>query len=264
MPEELEHNPEQDLESEDSRMSFWDHLAELRSCLVHSMAAILVLFIGAYYFAEDLLAFIKIPFDQAMPEGTKMIATAPVEMFWAYIKLAFVAAVVAGSPYIFYQLWRFISPGLYPRERRLAVPFLLLASGLFLGGTVFCFTLAFPFALNFLLGMATEDVVPMIKISEYLSFSLSLLMIFGLVFETPLLLIFLAKLGIINSGMLRKQRRYAVLGIFIVAAVVSPTPDAFNQTMLAIPLYLLYEASIYIISRLEKRKKARELAEDQG
>ncbi|MCA1989404.1 MAG: twin-arginine translocase subunit TatC, partial [Desulfarculus sp.] len=163
---------------------------------------------------------------------------------------------------IFYQLWKFISPGLYERERKMVWPFVIISSVLFISGAVFCYLVVFPFAFAFFMSLATSEIVPMLKVNEYLSFSSTLLFLFGLTFETPLVLFFMAKLGLVNARKLRKNRRYAILIIFIVAAVATPTPDVVTQCLMAAPLMLLYEFSILLIARAEKNKAQEEAAQE--
>lgn len=243
------------------KMPFLEHLEELRTRLVRCSFAILAFFVVAFCFKEQLYDILKRPLEPYLPAGAKLIYTSPAELFFTYMKISLLAGVVAASPIIFYQLWKFIAPGLYDKERRLVWPFVVTSSGLFISGAVFCYLVVFPFMFDFFMGLSTADIVPMLKVNEYLSFSSTMLLVFGLVFETPLVLVFLGKLGLVNAKMLRKQRRYAILTIFIVAAVVSPTPDAITQTLMALPLMVLYELSILLIARSEKAKARREAAE---
>lgn len=245
---------EQEEEREGSRMPFLEHLTELRTRLTRAGIAVFILFVAAFFFKEELYHFLKAPLAPHLPAGSKLIYTSPQELFFTYMKVSFLAAVVVASPVIFYQLWRFISPGLYEHERRLAWPFVIISSALFISGAVFCYLVVFPFAFAFFMSLATDEIVPMLKVNEYLSFSATLLFLFGITFETPLVLYFMAKLGVVNAAKLRKNRRYAILLIFIIAAVVTPTPDVITQILMAGPLMLLYEFSILLIARAEKQK----------
>lgn len=258
-PEEQE--PQAESQGLLGKMPFLEHLGELRTRLIYSAYAVLGTFIVAFVFKEQLYDLLKRPLEPYLPAGAKLIYTSPAELFFTYMKVSLLAGVIVASPVIFYQLWRFVAPGLYEKERKMVWPFVFTSSGLFIAGALFCYMVVFPFMFDFFMGLSTADIVPMLKVNEYLSFSSTMLMIFGLVFETPLVLFFLAKLGLVNAQMLRKHRRYAILGIFIVAAVVSPTPDAITQTLMALPLMVLYEFSIILIARVEKAKAKREAEE---
>ncbi len=263
MPEEnlAPEAEEQQGDLESSRMPFMEHLGELRSRLIYSLYAVLGCMCVAFAFNDELYDFLKKPLIPYLPPGSKLIFTAPAELFFTYMKISMLAGVVAASPVIFYQLWRFVAPGLYKHERKLVWPFVGISSLLFISGTVFCYAVIFPVAFQFFMSMSTEDIVPMIKVNDYLSFSASMLFIFGLIFETPLVMIFLAKLGVINAAMLRKKRRYAILLIFVIAAIATPTPDVVNQTLMAAPLMIFYEISIVFIARIDKKRALREAAE---
>jgi sec-independent protein translocase protein TatC len=264
MPEDkppIEEQPEQ-AELTSSSMPFLEHLGELRTCLIRSLIAVGVFSCVAFAFQDDLFNFLKKPLMPYLPQGSKLIFTSPAELFFTYMKVALLAGIVAASPVIFYQLWRFVAPGLYQNERKMVWPFVAISSGLFIFGAIFCYTLIFPFAFQFFMSMATEDIVPMLKVNDYLSFTATMLFVFGMVFETPLVLIFLAKLGVINAKMLRKQRRYAILLMFLIAAVATPTPDIFNQCLMAAPMLFFYEVSILIIARIDKKRALQQAAQE--
>ncbi|MEW5914575.1 MAG: twin-arginine translocase subunit TatC [Thermodesulfobacteriota bacterium] len=260
-PEKPEEPQEKHAEDDDSRMPFLAHLEELRTRLVRSAIAIGVCFIGTYAFKEELYQGLAKPLKEVMPPGAKLIYTAPAEAFFTYLKIAFLAAVVAASPVIFHQLWKFIAPGLYKHERKAIWPFVILSSALFIVGSVFCYLMVFPFAFQFFMSFATDDIMPMLSLKQYLSFTATLLFAFGAVFEMPLVLVFLGRLGVVKSSTLKKQRKYAILIMFIVAAVLTP-PDAFTQVMMAIPLCALYELSIWLVVATEKKKAERAAAEE--
>ena len=271
MPEEeaAHKSPEQEgNDPEGSSMPFLSHLEELRTRLVRAAIAVGVCFVVAYFFKEELYHYLSLPVKEAMPPGSKLIYTAPAEAFFTYIKVAFLAALVASSPVIFYQLWSFIAPGLYSHERRLIWPFVGVSSVLFITGAVFCYAVVFPYAFNFFMSFATEEIQPMISLKQYLSFSANLLLAFGVVFEMPLVLVFLGRLGIVNQKMLRKQRKFAILIMFVAAALFTP-PDVVSQILMAMPLLVLYEISIWMVAASEKKKAAKdaeeeaEFAEDQ-
>ena len=193
-------------------------------------------------------------FVDALPKNSHMIFTGLPEAFFIYMKIAFFASLFFTSPYIFYQIWRFIAPGLYPSEKRYVIPFVISSTFLFIAGVLFGYFLALPPAFEFFVAFGTDFLKPMISFREYLSFSLKMLLAFGLSFELPVFIFFMAKLGIVNTAMLRKKRRYAILIIFIVAAVLTPSPDAFSQILMAVPLMVLYEISIFLAKYAEKKK----------
>ncbi len=352
MPELEDNNsaqPEEDFEAfkdadkpEDelahTQMSFMDHLDELRVRLIRIGYGLLICFIGAYFFKEDIYRFLTEPLIKAVPKGVELIYLDPTEAFFTYIKVSFLAAIVISAPWIFYQLWRFIAPGLYKRERRMAWPFVLSSSVLFIGGAIFCFMIVFPYAFQFLrsfeTGQGAQDAAVMqqdaasfrgfvhqevkdqltksggaeviIKLPQgdrdslikkieddvlekalvmfasgklertapgeltikaqftmrnYLSFVSTLLIAFGVIFEMPLVLIFMGRLGIVTSKALRKKRKYAILIMFVVGAFFTP-PDPVTQCLMAVPLCLLYEISIWMVAATERKKAAREAEEE--
>jgi|Deesub1362A_J573_1020465.scaffolds.fasta_scaffold04700_1 sec-independent protein translocase protein TatC len=261
MPEETAQTHEPWDEEEDevaaSRMPFLEHLEELRMRLVRAAIAVGVGFFVAYAFKERLYGYLTIPLKKAMPPGAKLIYTAPQEAFFTYLKVAFLAGVIGASPVIFYQLWRFVSPGLYRHERRAIWPFVIISSVLFVCGAVFCYAIVFPYAFQFFMSFATAEITPMLKLNEYLSFTATLLFAFGVVFEMPLVLVFLGRLGVVTSQGLRRWRKYAILVMFIAAAVFTP-PDVVSQILMALPLIMLYEVSIILVAAAQRKKARRE------
>lgn len=246
-------------ELESSRMPFLEHLEELRTRLTRAAIAVGVLFLAAFAVKEQLYAFLAEPLKAVMPPEARLIYTAPAEAFFTYIKVSFLAALVASSPVIFWQLYKFIAPGLYSKERRMIWPFVITSSALFMGGAVFCYKMVFPYAFEFFMSFATTEITPMLSLKEYLSFSTTLLIAFGVIFEMPLVLVFLGRLGVVNSQGLRKKRKYAILLMFVMGALFTP-PDVVTQCMMAGPLIILYEVSIWLVRATEK-KKARRQAE---
>jgi sec-independent protein translocase protein TatC len=247
--------PPPEAQEEDGAMSFWEHLGELRRRIVCCAVLFLLLIMLGWFFRESMFAVLKWPLQPYLPPGSKLIYTAPAEMFFIYFKTCILAALVLGSPFYFYQFLAFVLPGLYPNERKLIWPFLSCSAGLFILGALFCYFVVLPLTLSFFMGLATSEVVPQIKVNDYFSFAVGFVIIFGLLFETPLILVFLGKLGIIGAAGLRRWRRYAVLGAFVVAALATPSPDALNQILLALPLLGLYEFSIILITRIEKARE---------
>jgi sec-independent protein translocase protein TatC len=236
---EEQKDTETSYEVNEKRMPFTAHLAELRSCLVWICISLGIGFALIYPNSERLLIFLQ------RPLGQKLIMISPTESFMVYLKLSFFGAVILSVPVMLHQLWGFIAPGLYPSEKRYAVPFIVSTTFCFGVGATFAYMLALPIGLRFLLKFGGDSVTPMISVANYVSFVGMFLLAFGLIFEFPILIVFLAKIGLVTPTFLRKNRKYAILGIFIVAAVLTP-PDVFSQLLMAGPLWLLYELSILI------------------
>lgn len=260
-PEPEEERYEHSEEDDDERMPFLAHLEELRSCLVRSAIAVGVCFLGTYLFKEELYQGLAQPLKAAMPPDAKLIYTAPAEAFFTYLKIALLAAIVVASPVIFHQFWRFVAPGLYDHERKAVWPFVLVSSVLFIVGAVFCYMMVFPYAFQFFMSFATDDIVPMLSLKSYLSFSATLLFAFGVIFEMPLVLVFLGRIGVIGSKGLKKNRKFAILIMFVAGAMFTP-PDVVTQVMMALPLIILYEISIWMVIATEKKKDERRAAEE--
>ena len=231
-------------------MPFLDHLEELRNRSLKCIASIFLLSIGSYFFSKQIMAILLHPY----PHDKKLIFLAPTEGFMIYIKISLFAGVILSLPVIFYQLWRFISPGLYKKERKYVPQIVFFSTFFFLLGSFFCYYLVIPFGLNFLLSFTSEQIEPSIQIKEYLKFVTLLILVFGILFELPLLSFFLTKLGIVTPEFLRSKRRYSIVAIFIVAAVLTPTTDMVSQLLLAVPLMILYEISIWV-SKFSRPKK---------
>lgn len=238
----------------DVPMSILGHLNELRRRLFRIVIIVVLGFVAFYGVSEQLYAFLSAPLQACMPEGSKLIYTSPQGAFFTYMKVALVASLFGTSPFSFYQLWAFIAPGLYREEKRAVLPLAFFSSIFFLAGAAFCFFLVFPIAFQFFMGFATDTIVPMISVEEYLSFALKLLLAFGLVFEMPLFAYFLSRFGILTPDLMRRSRRYAILVIFIVAAILTP-PDVFSQCLMALPMLVLYEVSIYVSAMAYKKKE---------
>ncbi|MCC6544024.1 MAG: twin-arginine translocase subunit TatC [Nitrospirae bacterium] len=226
----------------DKKMSLTGHLAELRTCLIVSVVAVVAGFVISFYFSEDLL---KILTDLISSEHKhSFVFLSPAEALWTNFKVAFLAGFFIAMPVILYQLWRFASPGLYGNERKYALPFLIVGIVSFVLGVLFCYFVILRYALEFLFTYKTSNLTPMISIGSYLDFVMKFMLAFGLIFELPIVIIFLTKTGILTIGFLTKNRKYAILVNFIVAAVLTPTPDVFNQLLMAVPLIILYELGI--------------------
>jgi sec-independent protein translocase protein TatC len=248
--------------AEQSRMSFLDHLEELRSRLLRATLAIIAAFAVSLYFAEDLFSLLAAPLTKLLPTGFKLVYTSLPDPFFVYLKVSFVVGVFAVIPYVIYQLWAFIRPGLFPKERKLAVPFVILATSLFYLGAAFAYFLVFPAAFKFFLGFQTTELAPMINIRDYVSLAMVFLLAFCAIFETPIIIVFLGLIGLFDSGQLRRGRRYFIVIAFIIGAILTPTPDPFNQTLMAVPMLLLYEVGIRFLAIIE-RKRARDAQEEE-
>lgn len=230
-------------------MSFWEHLEELRWRLIKSLSAVLIMSIVAYIFADKLIDVVTYPVDEVFFLG-------PTEAFAVRIKISLFAGFIVALPYILYQIWQFVVPGLYSHEVRMAAPVVIFSSLFFVAGAAFCWFFVLPVGLKFLMGFGTEKMKPMIAVGKYVSFVGWMTISFGSVFQLPIVSFFLGRLGILSSRKMKTGRRYALIGILIVAAAVTPSPDVFSQLMLAGPLYLLYEASVILV-RMTGRAEAR-------
>jgi sec-independent protein translocase protein TatC len=229
----------------DARMPLTAHLEELRWRLVRALLAIGVAFAVCYGFADRLFAFLIHPLTALRPEEALVIGTGVTEAFFTKLKVSFIAAVFLASPIVFFQAWRFVSPGLYESEKRLAVPFAIVASLFFGLGAGFCYALVFPVGFRFFLEeYGSIGVAPQIRIAEYLSFASRMLLAFGVMFELPVVTFFLARIGAVTHHTLIGFARYAVVAIFAVAAILTPGPDVASQLLMAGPLLVLYALSI--------------------
>lgn len=247
---------------EESKMSFIEHLSELRRRLLWSLLAVFVCFIPAYYFSGQIFDFLMEPIRDNLPEGSMLIFTMPAEGFMTYLKVAIFAAIAASVPFILYQAWKFIAPGLYKHEKQIIIPFILFGTLFFAFGVSFCYYVASPPAFRFLLNeYSSEYVKAFPSIREALSFFMALLLGFGIIFEFPLVIFVLARIGIVTSSWLRKQRKYAILVSAIVAAVLTPTTDAISFMFMFLPIIVFYELGILVAWLFGKKKTAAEEAE---
>jgi sec-independent protein translocase protein TatC len=261
-----------DDEIESSRAPLLDHLVELRNRLVWAMAALVVAFIGCFFVSKPIFEFLVEPFLTAIavvhPEqagqGVELVNTHAFGFFFVQLQVALFAAIIVAFPVIAYQGYAFIAPGLYKRERGAALPFLIAAPVMFLLGGAFVFYVAMPFALEFALNQEIREgpiqVRYLPKVDEYLGLVTTLVLAFGLCFQMPVVLSLLARVGIVGARMLRKGRRYAIVGIAAFSAMVTP-PDVISMTLMAIPMYLLYEISIWLVWAIETGRAKREAAE---
>jgi sec-independent protein translocase protein TatC len=237
----------------DVRMPLTAHLEELRTRIIRSLLGIAAGFLVSYGFAERLVSWLLRPLTAIRPEQSLVIGTGVTDAFFTKLKVAGVAGVFVASPIVFYQAWKFVAPGLYERERRIAIPFSAAATFFFVSGAAFCYYLVFPVAFTFFLDEFTSvGISPQIRVSEYLTFTSRMLLAFGATFELPVVTFFLARIGLVNHRMMIGGARYAIVVIFIVAAVLTPGPDVASQMLMATPLLVLYALSIgiaYMVGR---------------
>lgn len=249
----------------EKRMPFTQHLHELRKRLITCVVAVLVGFLVSYNFADRLFQILCKPWLEALPkeQAVKLIATAPHEAFFTYMKVSFIAGVGLAVPVILFQLWRFIAPGLYEHEKRALIPVVFFSSFFFLGGALFGYFFVFPYGFQFFASFATDYITPLITTREFLQFSTRLLLGFGIVFELPIFAFFLAKLGLITATFMRRMRKVSIVLIFILAAALTPGPDVFSQLMMAGPLLVLYEISVWVVHIFGRKPKPEEVGEEK-
>ncbi|MEE8137129.1 MAG: twin-arginine translocase subunit TatC [Thermodesulfobacteriota bacterium] len=240
-------------------MSFLDHLGELRKRLLWSFLAILVFFIPAYAFSNEIFDFLMKPLIENLPEGSSLIFTRPAEGFTTYLKVSFFASVLLAVPFILYQAWKFVAPALYKKEKQIIIPFIFFGSLFFLLGAAFCYYVASPPAFKFLLNeYSSEYVKAFPTISEALSFFMALIFGFGLVFEFPLIIFILARIGVVTSKWLREKRKYAIILSALIAAILTPTTDAISMMLMFVPIVVFYELGILVAWMFGKKKKEEE------
>ena len=235
-------------------MPFTAHLEELRIRLAKAVIAAIIGFLCCYGFSEQLFQLLMQPLVAVLPKGNTLIFTSLPEGFFTYLKVAFLAGIFVVSPYIFYQLWQFISPGLYAEEKKYMLPLAFLSAIFFLGGALFGYLVVFPFGFQFFIGFANDVIQPMPSLQEYFSFSTKLLFAFGLIFELPLVIFFLARMGLVSSVKLKIFRKYFVFTAFVVAAILTP-PDVVSQILMALPLIVLYEIGIIVAKIFGKNER---------
>lgn len=230
---------------DDVHLSLRDHLLELRQRLKWAVISLLAGFCACYYWAQPLFHFMMRPVFAALPEGEKALHfSSSIEPFMIYLKVGLYAGLFAASPLIFWQLWLFVAPGLYRKERKTIAPFVIAATVFFVGGAVFCYLVILPPAFQFLISTAGPDIKPVLMMDEQLGLVMMLLLAFGIIFELPLVLTLLAMMGVVDYKFLGKYRRHAIVLNVIIAAVVTPTGDPFNLALMAVPMILCYELGI--------------------
>jgi sec-independent protein translocase protein TatC len=244
----------------DEKKPLMSHLEELRKRLIACAVGVGVRFAATYAFSDKLFMVLAQPLKSHLPEGDRLIFTNLPEMFFIYIKTALVSALLLSAPFLFYQMWMFVAPGLYRNERRYVFPFVFFSTILFVGGALFGYFIVFPFGFRFFLGFANEYIQALPSVKQYFSLSIKLLLGFGLIFELPIVAFFLGRMGVISAQLMRKQRKYAILILFAVSAILTP-PDVITQLMMAGPLWVLFEVSVIIVQVAGKEKKRSENGE---
>ena len=238
---------------EDMRLSFRAHLIELRKRLLLSMLSVVVFAVPGFIFAEDLYRLLRAPMEAALPEGSSFIVTGPIEYFVVLLKVSLTTAILASTPWILLQVWKFVAPGLYANERRYAGAFVFFGSVFFISGSAFAYFVVFPVGLPFLVGLNPPDIHGMYKVGEYYSFAIRLLMAFGIAFELPVVIVLLCLLGIVTPEFFSRFRKYAIVLSFVFAALLTP-PDVITQVSMALPLYFLYEAGLLVARVLSNKE----------
>ena len=232
--------------------TFISHLVELRDRLLRAVVAIIVVFVCLMPWASDIYDLLAKPMMNTLPEGAHMIATGVVTPFFVPVKVTLMVAFVLALPFVLYQAWSFIAPGLYAHERRLGLPLVFGSTLLFLLGMAFCYFFVFGTVFKFIAEFAPKSIVPAPDIEQYLSFVMTLFLAFGLTFEVPVAVILLVKAGVVDVAKLRQARPYVIVGAFVIAAIITP-PDAISQFMLAVPMWLLYEVGIMLAKFVVQR-----------
>ena len=240
----------------DDRMPLTSHLEELRRKLIISGISWMVAFLACYAYAEKLFNLIADPVRQALPEGTALVFITATEPFFTYLKISALAGLLVALPVIFWQIWSFVAPGLYQNEKRYIIPFVLASTFCFASGAFFGYSFVFPMAFKVLIEFGTGggELSAMLSMGSYLSLSSKLLLAFGLVFELPVVIFFLARMGVVDHKMLARNRKFALLAAFLIGAFLTP-PDVFSQTALALPFIILYEIGIIIARMFGKRRE---------
>ncbi len=250
---------------EDRKMPVMEHLVELQARLTRAVLLVAAVFVGTFFYADVLVQWLRVPLQNAFIPGklqwvptdlpvVPFVFLAPGEALWQNVKVAGLFALVLATPYILMEVWQFVVPGLHSQERRFVGPFVLLSSMAFYMGLSFSFFFVLPFALNFLISYGVNaGFIPQISIAQYVGFSLWFLLVFGLIFEVPLAITLMAKLGWVDVPFLKRYRKWAFLGAFIFAAILTPTPDPFNQCLMALPMYIFYEVGIISAGFFKKK-----------
>jgi len=250
--------PPQAAPEQEVRLTFMEHLRELRTRLIRAILGLLVGMVAVGAFVERIFHALMIPVLKALPEGKQsLVYTSAIEPMMVYIKVAIYGGVFVAAPYILYQLWQFIAPGLYKKEKRVVVPFLFWGTLLFYGGAAFCYFLVMPAAFPAILAFAGDtSFAPMLTLSEQLGLVLAMLLGFGIVFEVPVIIAFLSMIGLVSASFLSKYRRHAIVVNVALAAIITPTGDPFNLALMAVPMIIFYEIGIILARVLGKKPTA--------
>ena len=243
--------------SEGAQETFLSHLFELRDRLIRSLVAIVIMFLPCFFYASELYDLVAMPMMKTLPEGSRMIATGVITPFFIPMKIALVAGFLLALPYVLYQAWAFVAPGLYSHEKRLALPLVVSSTVLFFLGMTFCYFFVFGTVFKFIATFAPKSISVAPDIEAYFNFVLGMFIAFGVTFEVPVVVVVLVMTGLVSVEKLREIRSFVIVGAFIVAAVVTP-PDVVSQLLLAIPLCLLYEVGIFVARFVEKPRPAGE------
>ncbi|WP_447972976.1 twin-arginine translocase subunit TatC [Nitrospira sp. Kam-Ns4a] len=252
---------------EDKKMPVMEHLVELQARLTRAVVVVGLVFVGTFFYADTLVTWLRVPLQNMFVPGKlqwvptdlpliPFVFLSPAEALWQNVKVAGLFALVLAMPYALWEIWQFVVPGLHVQERRFVGPFVLISTVAFYTGLTFSFFFVLPFALNFLISYGVNaGFIPQISIAQYVGFALWFLLIFGLIFEVPLALTLMAKLGWVDAPFLKRYRKWAFLGAFVVAAILTPTPDPFNQCLMALPMYVFYEVGIVSAGFFSKKAK---------
>ncbi len=255
---------------EDKKMPVMEHLVELQVRLTRAVIIVGILFVGTFFFADQLVQWLRVPLQNAFIPGklawvptdlpsVPFVFLAPAEALWQNVKVAGLFALVLSTPYVLWEIWQFVVPGLHVHERRFVGPFVLISTVAFYAGILFSFFFVLPFALNFLVSYGVNaGFIPQISIEAYVGFALWFLLVFGVIFEVPLAITLMAKIGWVDAPFLKKYRKWAFLGAFVFAALLTPTPDPFNQCLMALPMYVFYEVGIVSAGFFGKKRKPAE------
>ncbi len=255
---------------EDKKMPVMEHLVELQVRLTRTVIVVGIVFVGTFFFADKLVQWLRVPLQNAFIPGrlewvptdlptVPFVFLAPAEALWQNVKVAGLFALVLSTPYVLLEIWQFVVPGLHVHERRFVGPFVLISTAAFYAGILFSFFFVLPFALNFLVSYGVNaGFIPQISIEAYVGFALWFLLVFGMIFEVPLAITLMAKIGWVDAPFLKKYRKWAFLGAFIFAALLTPTPDPFNQCLMALPMYVFYEVGIVSAGIFGKKRRPAE------
>lgn len=255
---------------EDKKMPVMEHLVELQVRLTRAVIIVGLVFVGTFFYADTLVQWLRLPLQNMfIPRNLEWVPTdlptihfvflAPAEALWQNVKVAGLFALVLSTPYVLWEIWQFVVPGLHVHERRFVGPFVLISTVAFYAGILFSFFFVLPFALNFLVSYGVNaGFIPQISIEAYVGFALWFLLVFGVIFEVPLAITLMAKIGWVDAPFLKKYRKWAFLGAFIFAALLTPTPDPFNQCLMALPMYVFYEVGIVSAGFFGKKRKPAE------